>query len=186
MNLWFTKSRLQALAVDEMAVVLYLRLLINVIPACVLGSGIALGLLELGRELWPSMDFSFNGAALLWGSITVYCLWFVCALRNVRNELLHRPKAELQHTPTFYTWARFTQVFAVISIARPVLKVSTNLNDLLIWITGMAWVLSCLMAGFYIVYFILIALVKQWPPMTLIRAFLLACASAFFPPAIPH
>lgn len=120
---------------------------------------------------------------MLGGSATVYCAWFAWALRDVRNELLHRPQVELKHTPTFYSWARFTQAFAIISLARPVLKASGNLNDVLIWITGMTWVLSCLMGGFYFVYFIIMALVRQWPPMTLVRAFLLACASAFFPPS---
>ncbi len=178
MDLGLTRKHIQKLAVDELSVVLYIRLLLNVPVAAV--SSFFLAMLI---HVWlPEEGKEATGMIILWLMLVLYSGWLVSTLLVIRQELLKRERKSLIHTPTFLSWAKAAHVFALISLARPWLKNWFPIEGLE-WVTGMSWVLSCLMAGFYFIYMILLMLVKQLPPFVIVRAFLLAVAAASVPPS---
>ncbi|MCE2693136.1 MAG: hypothetical protein LW645_02535 [Verrucomicrobiaceae bacterium] len=177
MDLGLSRKHIQKLAVDEIAVVFYIRLLLN-IPLVV----IAWCLLAIvADKLLHDKLASITGISGLLVMLLLWLAWTVWTLFIIRRELLQRPRFKLTHTPTFYSWARATQALAIISLMRPLLGgwFSTKTFET---ITGMAWTLSCLMACFYFVYFVLLLLVWQRPPYAIVRAFLLATLAASMPP----
>lgn len=172
-----TRSRIQRLAVDELSVVLYLRLILNVPMAGLLSWLFLEGVYWLfpGWLIFPAWQ-----ATLLLAGI-YYLAWLVWVMAVIRSELRGREKRELMHTPTFRMWTNVTQILAVTALARSFFN-DGFIHSFVNWAMGMAWVLSCVMAGFYLVYFILLWMSGHWPSFATICAFMLAVAAACVPP----
>ncbi|HBJ83516.1 MAG TPA: hypothetical protein DDZ88_06535 [Verrucomicrobiales bacterium] len=172
------RKRIQELDVDELAVVLYIRLVFHVLLGVV---AMIMGFLA-SQALLPEAWNEFAARVVMGVVGALYFGWAVRTLWVIRQELRTRERHALTHTPTFYSWARATHVFAFASLTRPLLSTWTDGKALLDWVTGMGWVMSCLMAGFYLLYFLLLFLVWQRPPFVIVRAFILALAAAMVPP----
>jgi hypothetical protein len=182
MNLGLSRNRIQQLAVDELAVVLYFRLLLN-LP---LAGGVAFLLVNLadtfsGNALSEGVLKGHMGMCVWTTLLILYLAWALWALLVIRQELNQRQHQELTHTPTFYSWARSTHVIAAISLLRPLFGTWLS-SEAFEYAAGLAWVLSALMAGFYLVYFLLLLLVWRRPPLSIVWAFLLALAATMFTP----
>jgi hypothetical protein len=173
-----TRKDLQKLAADEMAVVLYLRLLFNLPLAAVLGlmlgyvSGCFGGNDSGDKAVLPAL--CFGGAA--------YVLWLVWTLWAIRRELTTRSALNLSYTPTFRLWGRFAKGVALVSMARHLLR-GTSLDAGLTWMGGMAWVLSCLMAGFYLSYMLILLVMQRPPSFGIVSDFLFSLGGAWTVPA---
>lgn len=179
MDIGLSRKHLQKLAVDEIAVVFYIRLLLNLPLAC-----IVLALVAIVTE--KLLDVKLAGLIDVSSLLILLSLWLAWAIWKlciIRRELLQRPRSKLVHTPTFYSWAKATHVFATVALMRPLLEewFSAKTFDT---ITGLAWTLSCLMACFYLVYFVMLLLVWQRPPFSTVCAFVLAALASSLPP--PH
>lgn len=179
MDIGLSRKHIRRLAVDEIAVVFYIRLLLNLPLVC-----ITLLLVAIVTEKLLDVKLTNRiDASILLMLLSLWFAWAVWKLFVIRQELLQRPRARLAHTPTFYSWARATHVLAFVALMRPLLEewFSAKTFDT---ITGLAWTLSCLMACFYFVYFVLLLMVWQRPPFTTVCAFILAAMAASLPP--PH
>lgn len=179
MDIGLGRKHIQKLAVDEIAVVFYIRLLLNLPLAC-----IALALVAIVSE--KLLDFKLAAlidVSVLLMLLSLWLAWAIWKLYIIRRELLQRPRTKLVHTPTFYSWAKAAHAFAIVALMRPLLGEWFSAKTFET-ITGLAWTLSGLMACFYLVYFVLLLLVWERPPFTTVRAFVLAACAASLPP--PH
>jgi len=184
MNLLITKQNLKVLDVDEIAVVLYVRLALNLFPAFFIGVVLNVPLHMVLSLAWPSFDYRSEPSSMFWGPVMVHLAWFAWMLFDVRQEVKDRPLIEITHTPTFYSWARHTQILSVISLVSPLLRTAHHLNAVLDQVVFGSWMVASIMGGFYLIYIVLMVLIQRRPPMSVIWALLLACGSAFFPPAL--
>ncbi len=179
MKLGLRRNDIRQLATDELAVVLYLRLLFINLPFAGI---VAIAMMELANiTLGEDALKDRRSMFLLAVTLTLYFAWTFRVFFVIRQELRQREHRDLTHTPTFYSWARATHVLAIVSLMRPLFGhwLSSQPFETA---AGLAWVLSALMAGFYLVYFVLLLLVWQRPPGSILWAFLLALAAASFPP----
>jgi hypothetical protein len=179
MDIGLSRKHIQKIEVDEIAVVFYIRLLLN-IPLVIIASGL---LVIVAKKLLDTKLANLTAVSGFFVLLSLWLAWAIWKLCIIRRELLQRPRAQLVHTPTFYSWTRATHVFATVALIRPLMEewFSAKTFDI---ITGLAWTLSCLMACFYFVYFVLLLLVWQRPPFSTVCAFVLAALAASFPP--PH
>lgn len=172
------RKDIKRLAVDELAVVFYLRLLFNVALAGLVG----LAVMRLADILWNDALEGHRFMFFLAVSLTVYLAWTLHTLFVIRQELRQRDHQTITHTPTFYSWAKATHVVAAFSLLHPFFDT---------WLAAkpfetaaaFAWVSSCLMAGFYLVYFLFLMLLWRRPPWSIMVAFLLALTAAMLPPS---
>ncbi len=174
MDLSLKPEQLRKLAVDELAVVLFLRIVFHAC-LCYLAGLAFLGGLMLLPDTWLRDSHKLVIAA---GCAVAGLLgWAGWKLVVVRRELSERTRFVLHHTPTFELWARGTQVAAVVALLQPLLYRWFPVG----WFERLgvcAWMGSCLMAGFYLLYFFLLALVRQPPPWVTVAACILAVAAA--------
>lgn len=184
MKISITKQNLKILAIDEIAVVLYVRLALNLFPALFIGMVVNLPVFLVLSWVAPSFDTRNHPSSMMFGPVIVHAAWAVWMLYDIRQEVRHRPMGELTHTPTFYSWARYTQILSALSLASPLLRTAHDLNSILDQVVFVSWLVSCIMGGFYLSYIILMVLIRRRPPMSVIWALLLASGSAFFPPAL--
>lgn len=182
MKLGLRRNDIQKLAVDELAVVLYFRLLLSLpLAGCIALLLVFLADTFSGNALLKGVLKDRLGMYVLTTMLTLYLSWTLWTLLVIRQELNQRQHQELTHTPTFYSWARATHVLAAVSLLRPLFGswLSTEPFETA---AGLAWVLSALMAGFYLVYFLLLLLVWRRPPLSIVWAFLLALAATMLTP----
>ena len=178
MNLGLRRDDIRKLPTDQLAVVLYLRLLFINLP---LTGIVAIAMLELVDRLWSDALDGRRGMFLLTATLVLYLSWTFYILFVVRMELRQREHQELTHTPTFYSLAKATHCMAAFSLLRPLFGTWVTSYPFEV-VSSFAWVISVFMAGFYLVYFVLLLLVWKRPPLSIAVAFLLAIAAAMYPP----
>jgi hypothetical protein len=179
------RNDIQKLATDELAVVLYLRLLFINFPLAGIVAFLLVNLADTfsGNALSEGVLKGHMGMCVWATLLILYLAWALWALLVIRQELRQRQHQELMHTATFYSWAKATHILAISSLLRPLFENWLS-SEPFEAAAGLAWVLSGLMAGFYLVYFVLLLLVWQRPTWSIFWAFLLALTAAAFPP--PH
>ena len=181
MNLGLSRNHIRRLVVDELAVVLYFRLLLN-LPLFVI---VGIALIRLVNILWNDALEGHWWSTMKTIVLTLYLSWTLWTLLIIRQELSQRDHQELTHTPTFYSWAKATHVLAAISLLRPLFASWLSLSAVVFDTAAIyAWALSSVMAGFYLVYFLLLLLVWRKPPLSIALAFVLALAAAIFRPTL--
>ncbi len=178
MTVSLTRKDLQKLAADEMAVVLYLRLLFNLPLAAVVGlllgfiTGCFSGDDPGGKAVLPMLYFGGG----------IYVFWLVWTLWAIRLELNARPATSLTYTPTFRLWGRFAKGVAIVSMSRHLLR-DTPLQTNLTWLGMGAWILSCLMAGFYFSYMLIMLVMLRLPSLGLLSDFFFSLGGAWVSPS---
>lgn len=179
MNLALTRYQLRKLAIDEMAVVLYLRLVFLHLPVAVI-LGFTLGYLTGGFRMDEPAHKGLL-ATLCWGS-AVFAAWLIWVLWDIRKELLSRPSLAITYTPTFLLWGRFAKGVVFLSLCRHLLR-DPDMHDLIVGFGMGAWMLSCLMAGFYFTYMLIVVVMGRLPSFGTLSVFLFSLAGSWIDPA---
>lgn len=178
MTVSLSRKDLQKLAADEMAVVLYLRLLFNVPLAAVLG--LLLGYVTSCFNGDDSADKAVFPMLYIGGG--AYVSWLIWTLWAIRRELASRPATSWAYTPTFRLWGRFAKAVAAVSMFRHLLR-NTTLEAGFTWLGGMAWVLSCLMVGFYLCYMLILLVMQRLPSFGILSDFLFSLGGSLAVPS---
>ncbi len=177
MNLGLRRNDIQKLPTDQLAVVLYLRLLFINLPIALI---VASGILQLADSIGGYALDGRRGMFVLTVTLALHLAWTFYILFVIRKELRQREHQELTHTPTFYALAKVTHYLAAFSLLRPLFGSWTTSYSFEA-AAGLAWWISTFMAGFYLVYFVLLLLVWKRPPLSIAVAFLLAVVAAIYP-----
>jgi len=178
MTLLASRRSFSALAVDEIAIVIFVRLLVNMVPSVLLGLIASV----IAKQYLPSLTNGALGTLSFSVMGAVYGGWLILMFWNARCVIATRPPDDVHRVDTLRRWGRFAQVVAVISWLRYVIPQGVGIEKGLLWLCDMAWILSCLMFCFFCTYAVLLALSRQLTGFWVVRAALFSTASAFFPP----